>query len=113
MGRWWRREEIQESKGTKGPKVQGSHGPIYLKVTFKYELDSKEGPSCYFFFSNSGIVLNAFGSVLTITNWDVVGMFELITKGKKGQQNEKNRFHEPSLTKQLVYYTLILGGYLG
>ena len=29
-----------------GPKVQWSHGPSYLKVTFKYELDSKEGPSC-------------------------------------------------------------------
>ena len=66
-----------------------------------------------FFPSNLGIVLNAFGSVVTITNWDVVGMFELITKGKKGQKNENNRFHEPSLTKQMVYYTLIWGGYLG
>ena len=47
MGRWLRREEIQESKGTKGPNVQGSHGPSYLKVTFKYELDSKEGLSCF------------------------------------------------------------------
>ena len=28
------------------PKVPGSQGPRYLKVTFKYELDSKEGPSC-------------------------------------------------------------------
>ena len=37
-------EKIQESQG---PKVQGSHGPSCLKVTFKYELDSKEGPSCY------------------------------------------------------------------
>ena len=27
------------------PKVQGFQGPRYLKVTFKYELDSKEGPS--------------------------------------------------------------------
>ena len=62
--------------------------------------------------SNSGIILNAFGSVVMITNWDVVGMFELITKGKKGQKTE-NRFHEPSLTKQIVYYTLILGVYLG
>ena len=25
---------------------RGSQGPRYLKVTFKYELDSKEGPSC-------------------------------------------------------------------
>ena len=31
---------------SKGSKVQGSQGPRYLKVTFKYELDSKEGPSC-------------------------------------------------------------------
>ena len=30
---------------SQGPKVQGSHGPSYLKVTFKYELDSKEGSS--------------------------------------------------------------------
>ena len=29
------------------PKAQGSHGPSYLKVTFKYELDSKEGLSCF------------------------------------------------------------------
>ena len=29
-----------------GPGVQGSQGPRYLKLTFKYELDSKEGPSC-------------------------------------------------------------------
>ena len=41
MRRWWRRKEV------KSPKVQGSQGPRYLKVTFKYELDSKEGPSCY------------------------------------------------------------------
>ena len=34
---------------SKGPKVQGSQGPRYLKVTFKYELDSKEGPSCFWF----------------------------------------------------------------
>ena len=27
--------------------VPWSLGPRYLKVTFKYELDSKEGPSCY------------------------------------------------------------------
>ena len=26
--------------------VPWSKGPRYLKVTFKYELDSKEGPSC-------------------------------------------------------------------
>jgi len=28
------------------PKVLGSNGPRYLKVIFKYELDSKEGSSC-------------------------------------------------------------------
>ena len=38
------REEVQESKGQGFPRTQG---PKYLKVTFKYELDSKEGPSCY------------------------------------------------------------------
>ena len=46
----WRRED-QESQGprvtrSRGPKVPGSQGPKYLKLTFKYELDSKEGPSC-------------------------------------------------------------------
>ena len=51
MRRCWRREEVQESQGprvpkSKGSKVQGSQGPNYLKLTFKYELDSKEGPSC-------------------------------------------------------------------
>ena len=44
MWRWWRREKVPKSKS---PKVKGSEGPSYLKVTFKYELDSKEGPSCY------------------------------------------------------------------
>ena len=29
--------------------VPGSKGPRYLKVTFKYKLDSKEGPSCFIF----------------------------------------------------------------
>ena len=32
---------------SRGLKVPGSQGPGYLKLTFKYELDSKEGPSCY------------------------------------------------------------------
>ena len=31
---------------SRGPKVPGSQRPRYLKVTFKFELDSKEGPSC-------------------------------------------------------------------
>ena len=44
-------EVVEEERGpkvlrSKGPQVQGSQGPRYLKVTFKYELDSKEGPSC-------------------------------------------------------------------
>ena len=30
---------------SKGSKVPGSQGPRYLKVLFKYKLDSKEGPS--------------------------------------------------------------------
>ena len=33
-----------------GPKVLVSKGSKYLKFTFKYELDSKEGPSCSIFF---------------------------------------------------------------
>ena len=54
MRRCWRREEVQESQGprvprSRGPKVPGSQGPRYLKLTFKYELDSKEGPSCFYF----------------------------------------------------------------
>ena len=40
-------EESKGSKGSKGSKVQGSQGPRYLKLTVKYELDSKEGPSCF------------------------------------------------------------------
>ena len=45
-------EEVQESQGlmvprSRGPKVPGSQGPIYLKLKFKYELDYKEGPSCF------------------------------------------------------------------
>ena len=34
-------------QGSQHPKVQGSQGPRYLNVIFKYELDSKEGPSCF------------------------------------------------------------------
>ena len=47
------RDEIQESQGPSVPRSnQGSNGPIYLKVTFKYELDSKEGPSCFRYLLN-------------------------------------------------------------
>ena len=42
---------VEEGRGPKVPrsqdsKVKGSQGPGYLKLTFKYELDSKEGLSC-------------------------------------------------------------------
>ena len=41
-------EEVVEEG--RDPRVPRSKGPLdqvsYLKVTFKYELDSKEGPSC-------------------------------------------------------------------
>ena len=45
---------VQESQGprvnrSKRPKDLWSKGPRYLKVTFKYELDSKEGPMCFNF----------------------------------------------------------------
>ena len=42
-----RGQRVQRSKvpRSSGPKVPGSQGPRYLKLTFKYELDSKEGPS--------------------------------------------------------------------
>ena len=50
MGKY--EEVLKEGKGprvprSKGSKVQGSQGPRCLKLTFKYELDSKEGPSCF------------------------------------------------------------------
>ena len=49
MRRWWRREEVKKLTfpGSEGPRVPESKGPRYLKVVFKYELDSKEGPSCF------------------------------------------------------------------
>ena len=45
-------EVLEKGKGprvprSKGSKVPWSKGPRYLKLTFKYELDSKEGPSCF------------------------------------------------------------------
>ena len=48
------KEVMEEERGPKvhdsqGPRVQRSQGPRYLKVTFKYKLDSKEGPSCFLF----------------------------------------------------------------
>ena len=38
---------------SRGPKVQGPHGLSYLKVHFKYKLDSNEGPSCNILFSKN------------------------------------------------------------
>ena len=41
-------------KRSKSPKVQGFQGPRdqdISKLTFKYELDSKEGPSCSLWFA--------------------------------------------------------------
>ena len=45
---------VQVSQGprvnrSKRPKDPWSKGPRYLKVTFKNELDSKEGPMCFNF----------------------------------------------------------------
>ena len=34
-------------QGFQGPGVPRSQGQRYVKLTFKYELDSKEGPSCF------------------------------------------------------------------
>ena len=39
------RSNIPKVPASYRPMVPGSQGPRYLKVTFKYELDSKEGPS--------------------------------------------------------------------
>ena len=46
-------EVLEEVRGprvqrSKGSKVPGFQGPRYLKLKFKYKLDSKEGPSCFF-----------------------------------------------------------------
>ena len=75
MRRCWRREEVQESQGPRvqrstGPKVQGSQGPRYLKLKFKYELDSKEGPSCFYLSVVKATIVNidayVMASVITI-----------------------------------------------
>ena len=47
--------------GSEGPRVPESKGPRYLKVIFKYELDSKEGPSCsimYVFYNNENCLVD-------------------------------------------------------
>ena len=48
-------EVVEEGRGPRVPRSRGlkvpeSQGPKYLKVTFKYKLDSKEGPSCSIYF---------------------------------------------------------------
>ena len=44
-----KREEVKESQS---PRVKRSQGPRYLKVTFNYELDSKEVRSCLWLLFN-------------------------------------------------------------
>ena len=41
------KELLEEGRGPRVPGSKGSQGPRCLKVTFKYKLDSKEGPFCY------------------------------------------------------------------
>ena len=43
-----RGEEVRGRECRRGPRVPRSKGPRYLKLIFKYNLDSKEGPSCSF-----------------------------------------------------------------
>ena len=74
MRRCWRREEVQESQGprvpsSRGPKVPGSQGPRYLKLTFKYELDSKEGPSSFYLVLVKG--LEKYQETVTMYNFFV------------------------------------------
>ena len=45
-----RAPRVPRSKGIKGPRFRDPKVPRYLNVAFKYELDSKEGPSCIIFF---------------------------------------------------------------
>ena len=47
-------QTIPKVQGSQGSMVQGSKVARYLKVIFKYELDSKEGPSCIILLSSSG-----------------------------------------------------------
>ena len=51
---------MEEGRGprvprSKGSKVHGSQGPRYLKLKFKYELDSKVGPSCFHYIDSHSI----------------------------------------------------------
>ena len=48
-------EEVLEEG--RGPRVPRSQGPRYLKVIFKYELDSKEGPSCLIYLPTDMLIM--------------------------------------------------------
>ena len=54
-----KRSKSPKIQGFQGPWVSGSQGPRYLKLTFKYELDSKEGPSCFIFISALNSLIKA------------------------------------------------------
>ena len=47
------RSKSPKVQGLQGPGVPGSQGPRYLKLTFKHELDCKEGPSFFLIFPHS------------------------------------------------------------
>ena len=53
-------QTIPKVQGSQGSMVQGSKVARYLKVIFKYELDSKEGPSCLILFLHILFSLNTF-----------------------------------------------------
>ena len=76
MRRCWRREEVQESQGprvqrSRGPKVPGTQGPRYLKLKFKYELDSKEGPSCFQLYLLCGLAWQGFQLTVELNTFDL------------------------------------------
>ena len=41
-------EEVRGCKGKYEEVLDKGRGARYLKLTFKYELDTKEGPSCFY-----------------------------------------------------------------
>ena len=60
MHHWCVETSVLKSRSPKkGQKVPGSKGPRYLKVTFKYKLDSAEGPSCFCYLHTSSDVVGA------------------------------------------------------
>ena len=56
-------EMVEEGKGPKDQGCQG--GQRCLKVTFKYELDSKEVPSCFISFD----IMNFYEKFLLTFNY--------------------------------------------